>query len=158
MGLKTFVPLCSFIRLLFLALIGFSFLLPAQAAVGKNARIEDYEGRQISAVELVFEGTANEPAAQAEFLALLKVAPNTQFSAVHVRDSLQALFDSGRVANAHVEVIEEGANKTGPVRLRFVVQRQVLIGDMRIALGPVTGTPISLGEIRSRLNFIQSNN
>ncbi|HYK19512.1 MAG TPA: hypothetical protein VEV42_02185, partial [Pyrinomonadaceae bacterium] len=139
-------------------LLGFSFLAFSQAVLGKDARIEDYEGRQISAVELVFEGTANEPTAQAEFTALLKVAPNTQFSAVHVRDSLQALFDSGRVANARVEVIEEGANKTGPVRLRFVVQRQVQIGDVRIELGPVTGSPISVDEIRSRLNFVQSNN
>ncbi|HJP93545.1 MAG TPA: POTRA domain-containing protein [Pyrinomonadaceae bacterium] len=149
MGLKTFVSLCGFIL---------SFLTLAQAAIVKDARIEDYEGRQITAVELVFEGTANEPAAQAEFISLLKVAPNTQFSAVHVRDSLQALFDSGRVANARVEVIEEGANKTGPVRLRFVVQRQVQIGDVRIELGPVTGSPLSVDEIRSRLNFVQSNN
>ena len=61
----------------------------------KNARIEDYEGRQISAIELVFEGTANEPAAQADFIALLKVAPNTQFSAVHVRESLQVAVRFG---------------------------------------------------------------
>jgi len=126
---------------------------------GRNTRIEDYEGRQISAVELVFEGTANEPNAQAEFLSLLKVAPNTQFSAVRVRDSLQALFDSGRVANARVEVIEEGTPKTGPVRLRFVVQRQVQIGDVRIELTQaVTGSPISTDELRGRLNFVQSGN
>ena len=148
MGLKRFVP--------FVLLCG-SFLTLAQAAV-KDARIEDYEGRQVSVVELVFEGTANEPAAQAEFTSLLKVAPNTQFSAVHVRESLQALFDSGRVSNARVEVIEEGATKTGPVRLRFVVQRQVQIGDVKIELGPVTGSPLSVDEIRSRLNFVQSNN
>ncbi len=128
------------------------------ARASKNARIEDYEGRQISAVELVFDGTENVPAAQADFLALLKVAPNTQFSAVHVRDSLQALFDSGRVANARVEVIEEGANRTGPVKLRFVVQRQVQIGDVRIELGPVTGSPISTDELRSRMNFVQTGN
>jgi len=145
-------------KLWLVVLLGFSLLTLSQGALAKNVRIEDYEGRQISAVELVFEGTANEPTAQAEFISLLKVAPNTQFSAVHVRDSLQALFDSGRVANARVEVIEEGANKTGPVRLRFVVQRQVVIGDVRIELGPVTGTPISVDEIRSRLNFVQSNN
>src|SRR5205085_4537701 len=149
MGLKRLVP--------FVLLCG-SFLTPAQAAVTRDARIEDYEGRQISAVELVFEGTANEPAAQAEFTSILKVAANAQFSAVHVRDSLQALFDSGRVSNARVEVIEEGANKTGPVRLRFVVQRQVQIGDVKIELGPVTGSPLSVDEIRSRLNFVQSNN
>jgi outer membrane protein insertion porin family len=143
-------------RLLLVVIIGFSLLTVARAS--KNARIEDYEGRQISAVELVFEGTENVPAAQAEFIALLKVAPNTQFSAVHVRESLQSLFDSGRVANARVEVIEEGATRTGPVRLRFVVQRQVQIGDVKIELGPVTGSPISVDELRSRMNFAQSNN
>jgi outer membrane protein insertion porin family len=128
--------------------------------VARDARIEDYEGRQISAVELVFEGSAaNQPNAQAEFLSMLKVAPNTQFSAVRVRDSLQALFDSGRVANARVEVIEEGTLRTGPVRLRFVVQRQVQIGEVRIELaGPVTGSPISTDEIRARMNFVQSGN
>src|SRR5215203_3362950 len=143
------------VRLLLLILLAFVFITAHGKAI-KDACIEDYEGRQITAVELVFEGTANEPNAQAEFLALLKVAPNTQFSAVHVRESLQALFDSGRVANARVEVTDEGTNRTGPVRLRFVVQRQVLIGDVRIELGAVTGSPISTDEIRGRMNFAQS--
>ena len=127
---------------LFVAFSAFLFVASVRADVARNARIEDYEGRQITAVDLVFEGTENEPNAIAEFIALLKVAPNTQFSAVRVRDSLQALFDSGRVANARVEVIEEGANRTGPVRLRFVVQRQVQIGEVRMELaGAVTGSP-----------------
>ena len=135
------------------------FVTSVHAKVGGNVRFEDYEGRQISAVDLVFEGPAGQPAAQADFLALIKVAPNTQFSAVRVRDSLQALFDSGRIANARVEVIEEGTPKTGPVRLRFVVQRQVQIGDVRIELvGTVTGSPISTDELRARMNFVQSGN
>jgi len=134
-------------------------LVSVTAASAKDARIEDYEGRQITSVELVFEGTPEAPAAQADFLSLLKVAPNTQFSAVRVRDSLQALFDSGRVANARVEVTEEGTPRTGPVRLRFVVRRQVQIGEVRIELvGPVTGTPISVEEIRARLNFVATGN
>ncbi len=141
------------VRSLLVVLFVFLSLMPLKAAT--DARIEDYEGRQVSAVELVFEGSADNPNLQAEFLSLLKVAPNTPFSAVRVRDSLQALFDSGRVANARVEVVEEGAAKTGPVRLRFVVQRQLQIGDVRIELGPVTGTPISVDELRARLNFIQ---
>ncbi len=137
------------------------FVTSVDAKATRNVRIEDYEGRQISAVELVFEGpgTANQPNAQAEFLALLKVAPNTQFSAVRVRESLQSLFDSERIANARVEVIEEGTPKTGPVRLRFVVQRQVQIGDVHVELtGPVTGSPISTDELRARMNFVQSGN
>jgi len=152
MGLKKF---CAFYASLWLA---FSLLTVAQASTAKDARIEDYEGRQITAVELVFEGTPEAPAAQTEFLSMLKVAANTPFSAVHVRESLQSLFDSGRVANARVEVIEEGTNRTGPIRLRFVVKRQVQIGDVRIDLGPVTGTPISADELRGQMNFVQSSN
>jgi outer membrane protein insertion porin family len=145
-------------KLLLVVMLGFSLLTAARASTAKDARIEDYEGRQISAVELVFEGSTSTPAAQAEFLAMLKVAPNTAYSAVHVRESLQSLFDSGRVANARVEVIEEGATRTGPVRLRFVVQRQVQVGDVRIDLGPVTGSPISTDELRGRISFAQSGN
>ena len=137
----------------FLCSLASAFVMAVDGKPARNARIEDYEGRQITAIELVFEGTANQPAAQAEFIALLKVAPNTVYSAVHVRESLQALFDSGRVANARVEVIEEGATRTGPVRLRFVVQRQVQVGDVRIDLGPVTGSPISTDELRGRISF-----
>jgi len=151
-GLKTF---CAFCASLWLA---FSLLTVAQASNVKDARIEDYEGRQITGIELVVEGTPEAPAAQADLLSLLKVVANTPFSAVHVRESLQALFDSGRVANARVEVIEEGTNRTGPIRLRFVVKRQVQIGDVRIELGPVTGTPISTDELRSQMNFVQSSN
>ena len=143
-------------RLLLAVILGFSLLTAAQASTAKDARIEDYEGRTITSVELVFEGTPDNPNVQAELLSLLKVAPNTTFSAVRVRDSLQALFESGRVANTRVEVLEDDATRTGPVRLRFVVQRQVQIGDVRIELaGPVTGTPLSTDEIRARLNFVQ---
>ncbi|HET6891245.1 MAG TPA: POTRA domain-containing protein, partial [Pyrinomonadaceae bacterium] len=117
--------------------------------------MDEYEGRLISSVEAVFEGSPADAAAQADFLAILRVAPNTQFSAVRVRDSLQALFDSGRVANARVEVTEEGPAKTGPVRLRFVIQRQVQIAEVRLELGPVTGTPIAEDELRARLNLTQ---
>jgi outer membrane protein insertion porin family len=120
-----------------------------------NARLEDYEGRLVVSIELVFENSPPDSATQAEFLSLLKVAAGTEFSAVRVRDSLQALFDSGRVANARVEVVEQGTAKTSPLRLKFVVQRQIQIGDVRIDLGPVTGSPVSADELRARLNFIQ---
>ncbi|HEY3581126.1 MAG TPA: POTRA domain-containing protein, partial [Pyrinomonadaceae bacterium] len=147
------------IRLLLIILLVLVFLPAicgnAATKTAKDARIEDYEGRQITAVEVVIEGSPADTNIQTEFLALLKVAANTQFSAVRVRDSLQALFDSGRVGNARVEVVEEGPPRTGPVRLRFVVQRQVQIGEVHIELGPVTGTLIAVDELRARLNFIE---
>lgn len=125
-----------------------------QGATAKEARIEDYEGRQIVAVELVFEGSRQIAAVQSDFVSLLRVAPNTPYSAVRVRESLQALFDSGRVANARVEVTDAGPSRTGPVRVRFVVQRQVQISEVRLEIAPTTGTPIAEDELRARLNFV----
>lgn len=120
-----------------------------------DARIEEYEGRLIRSIELIFEGSPRDPAVEAEFLSLLKVATNTEYSAVRVRESLQSLLDSGRVANARVEVLDENGNKSGPIRLRFVVQRQVQIGDVNIELGLYSGSPISTDELRARLNLNQ---
>src|SRR4030095_7294789 len=68
--------------------------------------LDEYEGRQIAAIEITFENSPPDPEAESEFLSLLKIAPNTEFSAVRVRDSLQSLFDSGRVANARIEAYD----------------------------------------------------
>ncbi|MCM3900618.1 MAG: BamA/TamA family outer membrane protein [Pyrinomonadaceae bacterium] len=126
----------------------------AVSVVAVAGGMDEYEGRLITTIEVVFEGSPADPAAQSDFLTILKVAPNAEFSAVRVRDSLQALFDSGRIANARVEVFE-AATKTGPLRLRFVIQRQVQIGEVRLELGTVLGTPIAEDELRARLNLIQ---
>ena len=143
--------LMSSIRLAPIILLVSLFISRAHGGTVKEVRIEDYEGRQIVGVELVFEGSRTFPTIQAEYMTLLRVAPNTPFSAVRVRESLQALFDSGRAANARVEVIEE-SGRTGPIRLRFVVQRQVQISDVRIELPPTA--QLSADEIRTRLNFV----
>lgn len=113
----------------------------------------DYDGRAISSVEIVFEGSQPDEAVQSELMAMLKVAPNTEYSAARVRESLQALFDSGRVASARVEVTE--VSPKGPLRVRFIVQRQIIVADIRLEIGPATGAPISQDEIRARLNLIR---
>lgn len=119
-----------------------------------GSTFEEYEGRRISSVEVTFESSPADPTAEAEFLSIIRVVPNTEFSAVAIRDSLQALFDSERVANARVEVIDPSA-KTGPIRLRYVIQRQVQIGDVKFELTPAAGTPISEDELRARVNLTQ---
>ena len=107
-------------------------VLLAFASAQAGSTFDEYEGRTITSVEITFEGSPADPAAEAEFLSIVRVVPNTEFSAVNLRDSLQALFDSERVANARVEVIEPGSARTGPLRLRFVIQRQVQITDVRL--------------------------
>ena len=150
LGLRFLLRVIRVNQILLLLLVAFCIA----NATRPDVRIEDYEGRLVTTIDLTLEGSAPDPAVQAELISLLKIAPNTEFSAVRIRDSLQALFDSGRVANARVEVIEESPAKTSPVKLRFVVQRQIQIADVRIELGAVTGAPISTDEIRARLNLI----
>ncbi|HET6668592.1 MAG TPA: POTRA domain-containing protein [Pyrinomonadaceae bacterium] len=135
------------------------FLLASVAlttvAAGSDVRgFDAYEGRLVTAIEIVFEGSQPEPSAEAGFLAVLKVLPNTEFSAVRVRESLQELFDTQRVANARVEVIES-AQRSGPIRLRFVIQRQVQISEVNFEIGPGTGIPVTTDELRARLSLAQ---
>src|SRR5712691_6378933 len=121
----------------------------------------DLEGRPIQTVEVVFEGSPPDPAAQAEFLSLLNVAPGTDYSAVHIRDSLQALFDSGRVASARVEVSEANSagtgsgSKGGPLRVRFIIRRQIIVESIRIDIENVVSTQLNEDELRAQLNMIK---
>ena len=123
-------------------------------------QVGDYEGRLIASVEVVLEGSPPDAVVQAELRALIILAPNSEYSAVRVRESLQSLFDSGRVASARVEVVEAGsattpATSAGAIRVRFVVQRQVVLGEIKLDLGVTTGTPISEDELRARLNLLE---
>ena len=142
------------LRLCLSALLTLSLILLAASSTAAAGGMDEYEGRLITSIEVVFEGSPADPVAESDFLSVLKIAPNTEFSAVRLRDSLQALFDSGRVANTRVEVFE-APTKTGPIRLRFIIQRQIQISEVRLELGPVLGTPISADELRGRLNLVQ---
>lgn len=125
------------------------------AGASNHTDIGDYDGRTIVSVEILFEGTPIDTAAQAEYMGLLKVAPNTEYSAVRVRDSLDALFHSNRIALARVEVTEVNG-KAGPVRVRFIIQRQIVVADIKLDIGLVTGAPISSDELRARLNLLRA--
>jgi outer membrane protein assembly factor BamA len=115
----------------------------------------DFEGRPIADVEIVFDGSPPDATAQAEFLALLKVTPQTEYSAARIRDSLQALFSSARIYSARVEVTEVSAGNAGPLRVKFIIKRQAIVTDIQLNIGTVTGSPISTDELRARLNMIR---
>ncbi|MGI9105810.1 MAG: POTRA domain-containing protein [Pyrinomonadaceae bacterium] len=121
--------------------------------------LSKYEGRTIASVEIVYEGAQRDATAEADLRRLLTVAPNTTFSAVRVRESLQALFDSGRVENVRVEAFDAPPGGTtgavDPVSLRFVVKPQVRVTDVRLDVGLTPpDAPITTDELRARLNLL----
>src|SRR4030095_16313858 len=133
-GAKTSLSRISTLRYLIVVIL---ILAGASSRVFADILLEEYEGRLIATIEIAFENSPHDAEAEAEFLSLLKIAPNTEFSAVRVRDSLQSLFDSGRIANARVEAYDATPSKAGPLRLRFIIQRQLQISGVRIELPPV---------------------
>ena len=132
-------------------------LLFLVTAVPTCAQIGDYEGRPVSTVEVVLEGSPPDTSAQAEFQSLLKVASGGEYSAVNARQSLQDLFASGRVASARIEIVEvpTGGGRNSPIRVRVIIQRQIVIAGVTLTIGPTTGTPIARDEIRARLNLLE---
>src|SRR5437016_2068078 len=121
------------------------------------AQIGDYEGRPVASVEVFLKGSPADASAQAEFRSLLKILPNTEYSAVAARQSLLDLFASGRVATAQIEITEAeaGAGQNRPVRVSFVIERQIVISGVSLRLTPATGTPVARDEIRARLNLLE---
>jgi len=121
------------------------------------AQVGNYEGRPVSAVDVVIEGTPADPLAQNEFKALLKISAGADYSAVGVRQSLHDLFASGRVASARVEIDDTAqlSSPAVPIRVRFIVQRQLVIAGVSLRIAPTSGTPIARDEIRARLNLLE---
>jgi outer membrane protein insertion porin family len=133
-------------------------LTGAQRTSARAPDTGDYEGRIITFVEVVIEGSPRDEAAQSEFLSLLNVAAGAEYRAVRVRESLQSLFASGLISNARVEVNEMCRPATGstrPLCVRFVVQRQVKVGEVRLSLNVPPDSPISEDEMRARLNMLE---
>ena len=123
-------------------------------AASINAQVGNYEGRPIVSVGISFEGSPPDQVAQAELQSRLTLPANTEYSAVRARQSLKALYDSDRVESARVEISESQTG--GPVQVRFVVKRAIVISEVRLIVSPTTGTPISTDEIRARLNVLQA--
>ncbi len=120
------------------------------------AQVGDYEHRPVTSVEVVLEGTPADAAAVAEFQTLLRIKAGADYTAVAARQSLQDLFASDRIANARIEITETQPGTAGSsVRVRFVVQRQLVIAGVTVNVGVPSGVPLATDEIRARLNLLE---
>jgi outer membrane protein insertion porin family len=118
-----------------------------------------YEGRTVESVDVEIEGASVDDAGLAELRARVRVAPGRPFSAVLVRDTLLALFETNRVADARVEAREvpgtAGADGHPRVALRFIIRPQVVVAAVEFNLGPDAGTEIAEDELRSRVTLLE---
>jgi len=156
-------------RVIFLTLV---LLLAAPAALASGGGVRParadaprlapdlsrYEGRAVESVTLEVEGASLDEAALAELRGRLRIAAGATFSAVLVRESLQALFDTGRVADARVEARD--APGSGPdgrprVGLRIVMRPRVSVESVEFEIGADSGAEIKEDELRSRVTLLE---
>jgi outer membrane protein insertion porin family len=149
-------------RLCFVAL--FLFLVAPRAGATDSPRLAPdlsrYEGRTIASVDVKIEEASLDEASLAEMRGRIRVAAGQPFSAVAVRDSLEALFNGGqgRVADARVEASDApgaGADGRPRVALRFVIRPQVVVGGVTFHIGADSGAEITPDELRSRVTLLQ---
>jgi outer membrane protein insertion porin family len=141
-----------------LVIIALSLLaLTARADVPLAPDLTRFEGRVVESVTLDVEGASVPEAALGELRARVRLAAGQPFAAVSARETLQSLFQSGRVADARIEATD--SPRAGPdgrprVNLRIVIRPQVVVNNVEFEVGVTEGTGITEDELRSRLNLL----
>jgi outer membrane protein insertion porin family len=120
-------------------------LCPALAAQNK------YEDRRIENISIVFEGTDRSTSSAAEFEVIAREKLGAAYSAVRVRDALEALYRTGDIVSAKVEALEAGAEA---VELRFVIRRKTRAGEVVIQVGNTVGDKVTEAELLLRVNLL----
>ena len=111
----------------------------------------NFEDRQISDVNIVFEGNDKDVSAAQQFEVIARNALGEKYSAVKVRDAIQALYNTEKIVSASVERTEAGQNS---LDLRFVIKRKVRAEKIDILIGDSTGKSVTEQQLLLRLNLL----
>lgn len=96
-----------------------------------------YENRTISDIQIVFVSADKNISAAEQFRIIAKDALGDKYSAVKVRDALDALYQTRKIISAQVEATAIGENQ---VSVRFIIRRVRQVEKINIQLGPSTGS------------------
>ena len=114
-----------------------------------------YEDRLIiEPVEITFEGNDRDFSAAEQLRLTARNALGERYSAVKIREAIQAIYDTRRVVSVSVEATEVGADS---VRLRFVIKRKTQAERVSVAIiGDPVGDRVTEDELLFRLNLVTS--
>lgn len=111
-----------------------------------------YEDRKISNISIVFEGTDRDVSAAEQFRLIVQGALSERYSAVKIREALDALYQSQKIVTAQVEATAIGED----VNLRFIIKRKTQAERVLFKIGAIQGEPITEEELLLKLNLINS--
>ncbi len=120
----------------------FSFTVLAQSI---------YEDRRIENISVTFEGTDRAVSAAQQFELVARNALGDVYSAVKLRDALDALYKTKRIVSAKIEATPVG---DAAVNLRFIIRRKTQAEKVFINIGNVVGDKVTEQELLLKLNLL----
>lgn len=129
-----------FIACLFL--IAETLTVPGQPAL---------ENRHINGVEVAIDGGTAVSSVSEQFRAIAADTVGSDFSAVRIRESIDALHRTGRIVSVVVKAKEDGPQG---VILQYLVRLQTQADKVSIQIGNATGTPVKEQDLLFKLSLI----
>ena len=122
----------------------------------KTVAQNKYENRLIAdPIDITFEGNDRNISAAEEFRLITRKTLGDKYSAVKIREAIQAIYNTTRVVSVTVEATEI-ANDS--VRLRFIIKRKTQANQVSINLVKADGDKITEDELLFRLNLVTPGN
>ena len=111
-----------------------------------------YEDREVADVTVTFEGTDRNISASEEFRLIARDVVGPKYSSVKVRDALERLYNTKRIASISVEATEIGNNR---VNLRFVIKRKTQAQKVAIEIADGEDNKFTEQELLLKLNLLE---
>ena len=143
---KTLARLC--LTLLFC--LGLSLAAAAQTAPpGK------FEFLKITDIQITFEESGDDPTTEEQFRTLTRAVLGETYSAIRIRESLEALHDTGKIVSAKIT-----ASMAPPdgVSLRYFIKRKVQAERVIVNVSNGTGETVTEQDLLLRLNLLTPGN
>ncbi|MGI8787898.1 MAG: POTRA domain-containing protein [Pyrinomonadaceae bacterium] len=131
-----------------LCLCGLFFLLTT------FAQSVNFDNRRIENIDVSFEGTDRAISAAQQFELIARNALGANYSAVKVRDAIDALYKTQKIVSAKVEATPVGDSV---VNLRFIIKRKTQAEKVNINIGStVGGGKVTEQELLLKLNLLNA--
>lgn len=111
-----------------------------------------YEGREISEVALTFENDNRNGSSGEQLRLIARDAMGARFSSVKVRDAIEALYKTKRVASVLVEASNTASDA---VNVKFIVKPISQVARVNIKLPAGPNQNVTEQELRVKINLIE---
>ncbi len=130
-------------------------ILFSKLAIFAQTNGSKYEDQPISNVDVAFERAGGDDAAKEQFRLVARGELGEKYSAVRVRNAIEALYKTGRIISVSAVEASENAANSG-VNLRFVLRRKVRAERVNIQIGNTLGEAVTEQQLLLKLNLLNA--